>query len=100
MPVGHRTSTVSSIVPLTSNEYGVELNSTRRHSDNHNIDSKTSSSNSNEKSNPVTNQFLKIVKEVYSTNIETRGIERISTEDRTDLKIINTAMIWVRYILF
>ena len=90
---GHLTSTIFPVVPLTSNEYGIELNSIRKHSDNQNVDS-------NEKSNPTTNRFLNILKKIYSTNVETRGIERVSSEDRTDSKIINTAMIWVRSILF
>jgi hypothetical protein len=96
MPDGQRTSTVSSIVPLTSNEYGIELSSIRRNSDNQNVDFNKCSSD--EKSKHVTHRFKENLKQFYSMTVEKRGIERISTEDRTDTKVINTAMIWVRNI--
>jgi hypothetical protein len=96
MPDNQRTSTISSIVPLTSNEYGVELGSIRRNSDNQNVDFNKCSSD--EKSNNVSHRFKKILKQFYSMNVEKRGIERISAEDRTDSNVINTGMIWVRNI--
>jgi hypothetical protein len=89
-------STVSSIIPVPSNEYKVELKSIRRNNNNDRIHSNKISSH--EKSNNVTNRFKKILKQFYSMTVEERGIERISTEDRTDSKVINTAMIWVRNI--
>ena len=57
-----RTSTISSIVPLTINEYGVELSSVRRTSDNQSITSNRDSSD--EKSNTVRSRFQKIVKKI------------------------------------
>jgi hypothetical protein len=96
MPDNQRTSTISSIVDLASNEYGVELSSIRRNSDNQNVDFNKCSSD--EKSNHVTHRFKKILKQFYSMNVEKRGIERISAEDRTDSNVINTGMIWVRNI--
>ncbi|CAF0973216.1 unnamed protein product [Rotaria sordida] len=62
------TPTISSIVPSASDEHGIELNSTRTNSKNDGF---------------------------ACLNVEKRGIERISPEDRTDPTIINTAMIWV-----
>ncbi len=94
MSDGHHTSTVSFIVPLAANEYGVELNDIRRSSDNDSIGSNTSSSHG--KHNSVVKRFQKIVNKFDCLNVETRGIERVSPDDRTDSTIINTAMIWVR----
>jgi hypothetical protein len=94
MPSGHRKATISSIVPLTFNEHGVELNYIRRNGDNYSISSNTSSSHG--KNNNTTSRFQKIVEKFDCLHVEKRGIERISPEDRTDSTIINTAMIWVR----
>lgn len=47
------------------------------------------------KNNCITGCFQKIMKLLAYLNIEERGVERISPEDRTDTTIINTAIIWV-----
>jgi hypothetical protein len=95
MPDGHRTTTISSIVPLASNEDGVELSYIDTSNDHHSIGSNTNSSHG-KISNSITSHFQKIVKKFDCLNVEERGIERILAEDRTDSTIINTAMIWVR----
>ncbi|CAF3279993.1 unnamed protein product [Rotaria sp. Silwood2] len=49
---------------------------------------------SHEKCNSIKNWWHKATKIFACLNVEERGIERISSEDRTDVTIINTAMIW------
>ena len=93
----HCTSTIPSSIPSSSNEHEVELSYVGTSTDNYSIGSNTSSSHG--KYNSITRCFQKIVKKMDCLNIEKRGIERISPEDRTDSKIINTAMIWVRNLL-
>ena len=90
----HYAARISSIVASDSNEHAVELYSIERTSDNHSIESKRSFSH--ERSNSVPSRFQTIVKNFDFLNVEKRGIERVSPNDRTDSTIINTAMIWVR----
>ena len=94
MPVGHRTATISSIVPFASDQYGVELHTFDGNSNNHSSGSNKSSSDA--KPNSITKRFQKIVGKFDFLKVEKRGIDRILPEDRTDSAIINTAMIWVR----
>ncbi|CAF2843236.1 unnamed protein product [Rotaria sp. Silwood2] len=89
----HRITTISSIVSLASNENGIELNDTRTSNDNHSIGLHTSCFR--EKCNSITSCFHQLVKRLACLNLEQRGSERISPEDRTDLTIINTAIIWI-----
>ncbi|CAF1407601.1 unnamed protein product [Adineta steineri] len=94
MPSGHRTATISSIVPLTSDEHEVELHSIRRNSDNQSINSNTGSSHGKSNSNDKS-RWKKFLKKFDFLNVEKRGIQRVLPEDRNDSTIINTAMIWV-----
>jgi hypothetical protein len=94
---GDCTSRIFSIGSIASNEDEVELGYIDTSNDNQNIGSNTSSSHG--KSNPIMSPFEKIVKKFDCLNVEKRGIERVLPEDRTDLTIINTAMIWVRNLL-
>ncbi len=98
MSDGHGAPTIYWIVPLTSNQHGTELSSICRNNDNQTIPLNRSSSH--DESNTVRSRFQKIVKKFDFLNVEQRGIERVLPEDRTDSKIINTAMIWVIYIAF
>jgi hypothetical protein len=93
MSDGHHSEIISSIVPGASNEHAVELNYISTNSDNHSIDSNTSSSH--RKGNFIMSRFQEIVKKVDTLNVEKRGIDRVLPEDRTDSRIINTGMIWV-----
>jgi hypothetical protein len=91
MQDGLRTAT-----SLSSNGHEVELSYISTITNNHNISSNRSLFRG--KSNSIKNRFEKILKKIDCLNIEERGIERVSPEDRTDLTIINTGMIWVRKI--
>ncbi len=93
----HHSESISSIVPGVPNEHAVELNYIGTNSDNHSIGSNTSSSH--RKCNSIMSRFQKIVKKVDCLNVEKRGIDRVLPEDRTDSRIINTGMIWVRNLL-
>jgi hypothetical protein len=96
MSSGYRPSTISSIIPLASNEHGVELNYIRSNTDNSSIKSNTSLSSVI--SNSINNFYRKIRKKLDYLNVEERGIDRVLSQDRTDLTILNTAMIWVTYL--
>jgi len=93
----HHSAIISSTVPGASNEHVVELNYIRTNSDNHSIGSNTSSSH--RKCNSIMSRFQEIVKKVDCLHVEKRGIDRVLPEDRTDSRIINTGMIWVRKLL-
>ncbi len=83
-------------LPLATNEHGVELSYIPMDGDNSSIRSNKNSLH--DKCNSMSGYFEKIVKKISCFNVEKRGIERISPEDRTDSTIINTGMIWVRNI--
>ncbi|CAF1275706.1 unnamed protein product [Rotaria sp. Silwood1] len=94
MSQNHRIVTVSSMRHLASIDQDIELNNTPTNiGETQCIDSNKISSC--EKCNSVTNWYHKTAKIFACLNIEERGIERVPSEDRTDLTIINTAMIWV-----
>jgi hypothetical protein len=90
----HRPSITSSTVPLISTEDGIELNPIRN--DYHSIDSDRNSSQG--KADSVGSRLQQILTKAWLFNVEERGIERILPENRTDSRIFNTAMIWVKYI--
>ena len=98
MSNSHGAGKVPHIVPSASSEHAIELGHIPTTSDNHSIGSSMSPSPG--KCNSITSRFRKIVKIIDCLKVEKRGIERISSEDRTDLTILNTAMIWVRSPLF
>ncbi len=88
------TTTVPACLPLPSNEYGVEFNYISTDSNNDHIDSNRPSFHT--KCDTAISRIEKFMKKNSHFHVEKRGIERISPEDRTDLTILNTAMIWVR----
>jgi len=98
MSDGYRSQEINLTTPLIDKEYGNELTPIRRDDDNHSIAANDISSYEN--SNSIRSIFGKIVKKFDYLHIETRGIERVLPEDRTDLKIIDTALLWVTYILY
>ncbi|CAF3126609.1 unnamed protein product [Rotaria sp. Silwood2] len=86
--------TESSMRYLTSINQDIELNDIPTNiGEQQCIDSNKISSH--EKCNSIKNWWHKATKIFACLNVEERGIERISSEDRTDVTIINTAMIWV-----
>jgi hypothetical protein len=90
----HHTTTIYTIEPSTSDKHEVELDDIGMSNVNDSAESNTNSSP--RKCNFITRHFQKIVRKFDYLNVEKRGIERISAEDRNDSTIINTAMIWVR----
>ncbi|CAF0939628.1 unnamed protein product [Adineta steineri] len=85
-------STIFPVESLVSNQYEVELNDIRMNHDNYTINSTTNLSCGKFKS---FTKFLKTMLKKYNCiDIETRGIERILSEERTDCKTINIAMMW------
>ncbi len=98
MSDGYRSQEINSTTPLIDKEYGNELTPIRRNDDNHSIAPNDISSDEN--SNSIRSRFRKIFKKPDYLHVETRGIERVLPEDRTDLKIIDTALLWVTYTLY
>ncbi|CAF3957990.1 unnamed protein product [Adineta steineri] len=93
MSNGSRTTTISSIAPLTTNDYGDEINSLHKNSTDHIVTLTRNSSHG--KSNSICSRLAKVVQKYNFVNVEERGIERVLPQHRTDSKIINTGMIWV-----
>ncbi|CAF0804903.1 unnamed protein product [Adineta steineri] len=86
---------ISTIFPaesLVSNQHEVELSGIRMNNDNYTINSKRSLSYG--KCNWFTKFLNMMLKKYNCIDVETRGIERILSEDRTDCKTINIAMMW------
>ncbi|CAF0757942.1 unnamed protein product [Adineta steineri] len=86
---------ISTIFPaesLVSNQHEVELSGIRMNNDNYTIKSKRSLSCG--KCNWFTKFLNTMLKKYNCIDVETRGIERILSEDRTDCKTINIAMMW------
>jgi len=98
MSDGYRSQEINSTTPLIDKEYGSELTPILRNDDNHSIAPNDISSDEN--SNSIRNRFQKIFKKLDYLHVETRGIERVLPEDRTDLKIIDEALLWVTYTLY
>ncbi|CAF0974111.1 unnamed protein product [Adineta steineri] len=93
MQNNHRIEPMSTDISSTYNQSGIQLNYIRTIDDNHKIS--TDASLSDVKYNSITNYFQKIFNQCHCLHVEKRGIERILPEDRTDLRIMNTSMIWV-----
>ncbi|CAF0713109.1 unnamed protein product [Adineta steineri] len=86
---------ISTIFPaesLVSNQHEVELSGIRMNNDNYTINSKRSLSCG--KCNWFTKFLNMMLKKYNCIDVETRGIERILSEERTDCKTINIAMMW------
>jgi len=98
MSDGYRSQEINSTTPLIDKEYASELTPILRNDDNHSIAPNDISSYEN--SNFIRSRFDKIFKKFDYLDVETRGIERVLPEDRTDLKIIDTTWLWVTYILY
>ncbi|CAF3890391.1 unnamed protein product [Adineta steineri] len=89
----YRIEPMSTDISSTFNQSRIQPNYIRTIDDNYNIS--IGASLSCEKYNSIKNYFQKIFKRCHCPHVEKRGVERISPEDRTDLTIMNTAMIWV-----
>lgn len=94
----HHVLTISSMMPIVSTECATELDSTATNNNRHcSIESNKNISYG--KCNIVTKWFHRLLRMFACLNIEERGSEPVSSEDRTDAAIINTAMIWVRRLI-